>query len=90
MASMVDDKVENLVISRKRRCAGANHLPCIGLNLTRSAYFGSDGCKKVRNKFPPLNLVQIFTLYYITFHWLLRTFPFFATLFVMELLLQPG
>ena len=31
-------------------------LPCIGLNPTRSAYFSSDGCEKVRNEFPPLHL----------------------------------
>ena len=60
MASMVDGKVENLVISRKRRRPGANRLPCIGLNPTRPAYFGSDGCKKVRNEFPLLQLVQTY------------------------------
>ena len=34
-------------------------------NLTRSAYFGSDGCKKVRNELPPFTLYRL-TLHYIT------------------------
>ena len=75
-------KVENLVISqvisRERRGLGANHLACIGLKPTRSAYFGSDGSKKVRDKFPPLHFVQA----YNRFHFIgfFELFFFFATL----------
>ena len=51
-------KVETCVITWERRCPGANCLAWIGLNPTRIAYFGSDGCKKVRSEFPPLHLVH--------------------------------
>ena len=71
MVSMVDGKCGNCVtyvrISRERKRPGVNHLPCISLNPIRSAYFGSDGCEKVRSEFPPLHLVQT----YITLHWIL-------------------
>ena len=71
-------KVEHLVISRERRRLGANRLPCIGLYPTRSAYFGSDGCKKAKSEFPPFHLVQTYiTLHFIGFFEL--SF-FFATL----------
>ena len=58
-----------LAISQERKCFGDNRLPCIGLNPTKSAYFGSDECKTVRNEFPLLHL---------TLHLLLQTFPLCA------------
>ena len=51
-------KLKTWLYLQKEGSLGANRLPCIGLNPTRSAYFGSDGCKMVRNEFPPLHLVQ--------------------------------
>ena len=45
-------------LSREKRRLGANRLPCIGLNPTRSAYSGLDVCKTVRNKFPPCKNVR--------------------------------
>ena len=48
MASMVDGKVETALYLEKEGVlqAGINRLLCTSLNPTRSAYLGSDGCKK--------------------------------------------
>ena len=66
-------------LSRERRRVGANRLPCTGLNPTRSAYFDSDGCKKVRNEFPSLHLVQT----YITLDYISLASLNFSSLFLL-------
>ena len=63
MVSMVE--VEKLVIPQERRRLGANRLLCIDLNQTRRAYFGTNDCRKVKNKFPLLHFVPT----YIRLHW---------------------
>ena len=77
-------KVENLVISRERRHLSANRLPCIGLNPTRSSYFGSDGMQKGQKQF--LSIVPRTDLHYISLAS--SNVFFFSTLFVTSLFSQ--
>ena len=60
---------------------GVFALIAIALHRFKSNKKCIDGCKKVRNEFPLLHLVQT----YITFHRLLRTFLFFAIYFICKI-----